>query len=106
LCRHPCLVDSTTDNQNGCSGIQATLLFRKSGNMLQNFRACTGLLGQLSQQLQAAAYYSVQIVVPALGDSISDGEQAVHLLQPFCCLLVGQWPAELTAAKATCMPHP
>lgn len=32
-----------------------------------------GLLGTVSHQLQTSALYSVQIVVPALGDSISDG---------------------------------
>lgn len=68
-------------------------------NMLQNVfsRAYPGLLGQLSQQLQAAAYYSVQIVVPALGDSISDGEQAMHSQQLVCCLF--GWAADCSQSN-------
>lgn len=56
--------------------------------MLQNIarQACPSLL-RLSQQLQGVVYYSVQIVVPALGDSISDGElTALHSGLDTCCL--------------------
>jgi hypothetical protein len=84
-CSLPCCqstnaLNTVTRHQKGLLYVQATLQCRRStfSRMLQNLlsRACPGLIGQLSQQLQAAAYYSVQIVVPALGDSISDGEQA------------------------------
>jgi hypothetical protein len=48
-------------------------------------QACPSLL-RLSQQLQGVVYYSVQIVVPALGDSISDGEPTVvHCAGHTCC---------------------
>lgn len=62
--------------------------------MLQNAfsRTSPSLLLRLSHQVQVVALYSVQIVVPALGDSISDGEQllcilwAVSLLSSVCSI--------------------
>jgi hypothetical protein len=42
--------------------------------MLSSLKGVCPSLLRLSHQLQAVAQYSVQIVVPALGDSISDGK--------------------------------